>query len=673
MDPELMTGVLSKKQKGFGFVECENMEEDIFVPAVLMNGAMDGDTVEVELTPSASGGPSTRGAVRRILTRKITEVAGLFRAYRKGSEVIPEGGAFQEPVRIRRKQDGGAQDGDYVVAEITRYPDRTRPAEGRITEILAPSGMPGGDILAIARNYGLKDRFPGKADAEAKALNATGIMDQELCGRRDLRQQRIFTIDGPDARDFDDAVSLTMLDSGNYSLGIHIADVSHYVKEGGPMDREALSRGTSTYFPDKVFPMLPTALSNGICSLQPGADRLTLSLDIELDPEGNVVDHEICESVIRSCARLVYDDVSDLLEQMSGSPAQGELPDRETCREILSADPAASLAGDPREIAADLVRMESLAQILRGRREARGSIDFDLDEAFIRLDAQGRPEEIGVSDRRTANRLIEDFMILANETIAEHYCWLEAPFIYRVHESPEHSRIMALREFLRNFGIPLRGDPGNMHPAALRNVLEQIRGTAHENVVSTIVLRSMQKACYRSSCDGHFGLAAPYYCHFTSPIRRYPDLFIHRVIKASLRASGGRDSDAEDLAAVYQRYGETAAGAAKTSSVAERRSVSAEREVEKLKKAQYMEEHIGEEFIGVISGIVPFGLYVQLENTIEGLVHVSELFDDHYEADRNRYALVGVRSKKRYQLGDRMVVIAESVDVHAREIRFLPA
>lgn len=667
-------GTMMKKRRGYGFVSCEEMEKDVFVPKVLMRGAMDGDTVEVELLQSGSGELSSRGAVRSIRKRKLTRVAGLFRVGKKYCEIIPEGGAFQEPLRIRKRDAGGAEDGDHAVAEILRYPDRHRPAEGRVTEILARAGQPGGEILSIAANYGLTAEYPNPAEQEAERAAQAGLTDAALAGREDLRDQLIFTIDGPDARDFDDAVSLRMQEDGTRLLGIHIADVAHYVEEDGALDREARLRGTSTYFPSMVIPMLPEALSCGSCSLQPASDRLTVSLEITVDPAGSVTEHRIFESVIRSRARLVYDDVSDLLEEARQRTADGAASlGRDQILQMLTADPAARVEADPEELMQALTGLEKLAEELRGRREARGSIDFDLDEAMIRLDAAGRPVEIGISDRRTANRLIEDLMILANETVAEEFYWLGAPFIHRVHESPEPGRVSDLRTFLRNLGIPLRGNSGDIHPAAFRSVLDQIRGTSYENAVSTIVLRTMQKACYSSSCTGHFGLASTYYCHFTSPIRRYPDLFIHRVIKAWIRAQSGADPQAaEQLPEVFRQWEEISDAVAASSSAAERRSTEAEREVEKLKKTEYMVDHIGEEFPGVISGITSFGLYVQLENTVEGLIHITELFDDYYEPDRDRYALVGARTKKRYRLGDRIMIVVESADPAAREIRFLP-
>ncbi|MBR3787639.1 MAG: ribonuclease R, partial [Firmicutes bacterium] len=436
--------------------------------------------------------------------------------------------------------------------------------------------------------------------------------------------------------------SIEILENGNYLLGVHIADVAHYVREDGLLDKEALKRGTSVYLIDQVIPMLPKALSNDICSLNPGKDRLTLSIDMEVTPAGVIVSHEIYESVINSKERLVYDDVSDLLEKNDQTMAEKYA-----------------------HIKDDLYMMNNLAITLRKNRENRGSLDFDLDEAYITLDEQGLPSHIGIAERRIANKLIEEFMLLANETVAEHFYWMDSPFVYRVHEKPATDKIEQLRTFLRTMGILLKGNADSIHPKAVRAVLEQAKGQATENVVNSVTLRSMQKAFYSTTCEGHFGLSLKYYCHFTSPIRRYPDLMIHRIIKKWLHG--------EDPAKLSKHFKKRTIEAAELNSASERQAIEAEREVEKLKKAEYMSYHVGEMFDGIISGVTGFGIYVQLPNTIEGMVRIDDLNDDYYDHIKEKYALIGRRTGKTYKLGDEVTIFVDHVDTERREINFLLA
>ena len=522
---------------------------------------------------------------------------------------------------------------------ITGYPDRKNSAEGKITGILARAGEPGGDIKAIIRQRGLFFTFPSKAAAQAKAISKAGVGEQDMAGRRDLRGENIITIDGADSKDFDDAVSVKRLDNGNFLLGVHIADVSHYIGEDSPLDKEALKRGNSVYIINQVVPMLPKELSNGICSLNEGEDRLTLSVDMEITPEGDITEHNIYESVIRSKHRMVYTDVSDIIEN----------DDRE-------------LAAKYSDIYDMLMDMKELAQILRSKREAAGSLDFDLDEAYITLDEKGVPVSVNLCERRTANRMIEEFMLAANKTVAEQFFWLELPFVYRVHEKPDAEKMQEFRTFLMGLSIRLKGEGGNIHPKALNEVLEQVAGTSYENVVNTVMLRSMKKAFYSTECEGHFGLSMKYYCHFTSPIRRYPDLIIHRIIKEYLH--GGIDD--ERIAVLSKKTQE----AAETSSVTERAAIELERDVEKMKKAQYMSYHIGESFEGVISGITGYGMYVELENTIEGLVRLDRMYDDYYDAYPEQYRIVGQRTNKVYSLGQRVSIIVSDADYYEGTIDF---
>lgn len=639
---DILTGTLSKHRKGFGFVTCEDIEQDIFIAPDSMGSAMDGDIVEIDLIPDYLWRNSPEAIITKVISRKTTEVVGTFRKSKKFGFVIPESRKYREDIFVRKKDFSGAQRGDKVVVQITKYPDRHNSAEGRISEIISRAGQPGGDIKAIARSYGMRETFPSRASAEAKAIRKRGVAAEDLNGRRDLRDKKIFTIDGADSKDFDDAVSIELLENGNYLLGVHIADVAHYVREDRPLDKEALKRGTSVYLIDQVIPMLPKALSNDICSLNPGQDRLTLSIDMEVSPQGTVVTHEIYESVINSKERLIYDDVSDLLEKNDKNMAERYA-----------------------NIQDELFMMNNLAIRLRKNREDRGSLDFDLDEAYITLDEQGLPSNIGITERRTANKLIEEFMLLANETVAEHFFWLDSPFVYRVHEKPQTDKLEQLRTFLRSMGILLRGNAGSIHPKAVRAVLEQAKGNEAENVVNSVTLRSMQKAVYSTGCDGHFGLALKYYCHFTSPIRRYPDLMIHRIIKAWLAG--------EDAAAIMKHFRKRVQEAADLSSAAERQAVEAEREVEKLKKAEFMSYHVGEVFDGIISGVTGFGIYVQLENTIEGLIRIDELNDDYYDYIKEKYALIGRRTGNTYKLGDKITIYVNDVDIDRREINFREA
>ena len=636
-----VTGILSKHKKGFGFVIPDegSFDRDIFISPSDMNGAMEGDRVEVDLIPEYLWEQSPQGIITKVTDRKLKEVAGFFDKGKKFGFVVPVDRKHNEDIYIPKKAFSGAKNGDIVVAAITGYPDRKNSAEGKITGILARAGEPGGDIKAIIRQRGLFFTFPSKAAAQAKAISKAGVGEQDMAGRRDLRGENIITIDGADSKDFDDAVSVKRLDNGNFLLGVHIADVSHYIGEDSPLDKEALKRGNSVYIINQVVPMLPKELSNGICSLNEGEDRLTLSVDMEITPEGDITEHNIYESVIRSKYRMVYTDVSDIIEN----------DDRE-------------LAAKYSDIYDMLMDMKELAQILRSKREAAGSLDFDLDEAYITLDEKGVPVSVNLCERRTANRMIEEFMLAANKTVAEQFFWLELPFVYRVHEKPDAEKMQEFRTFLMGLSIRLKGESGNIHPKALNEVLEQVAGTSYENVVNTVMLRSMKKAFYSTECEGHFGLSMKYYCHFTSPIRRYPDLIIHRIIKEYLH--GGIDD--ERIAVLSKKTQE----AAETSSVTERAAIELERDVEKMKKAQYMSYHLGEKFEGVISGITGYGMYVELENTIEGLVRLDRMYDDYYDAYPEQYRIVGQRTNKVYSLGQRVTVIVSDADYYEGTIDF---
>ena len=534
----------------------------------------------------------------------------------------------------------GAVTGHKVVAQITDYGDTKHKPEGKIIEILGHVNDPGVDILSIVKGFALPTEFPERVLNQAERV-AKEVSEADRAGRKDLRQLMTVTIDGEDAKDLDDAISLSYED-GKYHLGVHIADVSNYVQENSALDREALERGTSVYLVDRVIPMLPHVLSNGMCSLNMGEDRLALSCLMTVDQKGNVIDHEIVESVIHVDERMNYTDVNKILEE--NDPA--------LCRRY--------------EAQVSMFRcMKELADILREKRKSRGSIDFDFPESKIELDKEGNPISIKPYERRIANKIIEDFMLLANETVAQHFYWMEIPFVYRTHETPDPEKIMKLGTFIRNFGYNIKVKTGDneIHPKEIQKLLGKIEGTPEEALLSRLTLRSMKRASYQTECMGHFGLACPYYCHFTSPIRRYPDLQIHRIIKEQLR---GRMDGKRIL-----HYEEILPEVAKHSSRMERRADEAERETEKLKKAQYMVSRIGEKFEGVISGVTAWGIYVELPNTVEGMVHVSRMAGDYYYYDEQAYEMIGRDTGRTFRLGQKVDVIVDDVDLQMKSVDFV--
>ena len=632
-----VTGVLEKNKAGFGFVRLE--DGDVFIGRSNMNGAMHGDTVAVDMLPEYLWTKNREGIVDKIIERGSSEVVGTFEKSKKFGFVVPEDPRNTDDVYIKKSNFSGAHTGDRVVATILKYPDRNVGAEGRISEIIARRDEPGADIIAMIRSRGLRETFPSRASAEAKAVSKAGISVKDLRNREDLRERNIITIDGAESKDLDDAVEVRKLENGNYLLGVHIADVSHYVENDGPIDKEAFKRGNSVYVLNRVVPMLPKNLSNGICSLNPGEDRLTLSCEMEVDKNGSVVNHRIFESVINSKARMVYDDVSDILENS----------DEELIQKYSG-------------IYDELKLMGELASILGQKRHDSGSIDFDLDESEIVLDENDVPVDVFAAERRTANRLIEEFMLLANETVAEDFFRKGLPFIYRVHEKPDGEKLSELKTFLEGLGITLNANPDKVTPADIGKVLEAAKAKNYENIVGSVTLRAMKKAVYSTSCDGHFGLAFRYYCHFTSPIRRYPDLMIHRIIKESLK---GAPEDA-----LKKKYAAKAEAAAVHSSETEKKAQELERDAEKMKKAEYMAGRIGEICHGVISGVTSFGIYVELPDTVEGLVRIERLRDDYYVFQPEKYRLVGEHTGRTYSLGDKVEIVVLSADPAERHIDF---
>ena len=631
-----VTGVFTAHQRGFGFVTVEGETEDIFIPGDKVNGAMHMDRVEIAVLPTTSG-KRKEGVVLKVIERGMKHVVCTYEASENFGFAVPDNTRFGSDIFIPKGKSMGAVAGHKVVVEVTSYGKKDKKPEGRVVEIIGHINDPGTDILSIVKAYDMPVEFSEKIMHQVENVSKE-VTDADMAGRMDLRDWTMVTIDGEDAKDLDDAVSLFM-DGDNYVLGVHIADVSNYVQEHSALDVEALKRGTSVYLVDRVIPMLPHALSNGICSLNEAQNRLTLSCIMTINPKGEVIDHKIAETVIRTNRRMTYTNVKKILEDK----------DPEVMEEY-------------KELVPMFEKMAELASILRKRRMKRGSIDFDFPETKVILNDKGEPIDIKPYDRNVATKLIEDFMLIANETVASHFFWQEIPFIYRTHENPDTEKIHKLSTFINNFGYSLHIGADDVHPKELQKLLEKIEGTDEEALISRLTLRSMKQARYTTACTGHFGLAASYYCHFTSPIRRYPDLQIHRIIKETLR---GRMN-----AKRIEHYEGILDEVAKQSSQMERRADEAERETIKLKKCEYMAKHIGEEFEGVISGVTEWGFFVELPNTVEGLVRVAELKGDFYQFYEDTYELVGEATNKRYKLGQKVKVVVESTDKLMRTIDF---
>ncbi len=632
-----LIGTFVAHPKGFGFVEVEGRDEDIFVPETGTYGAMHRDTVQVALLPQ-SGGKRAEGVIIRILERGIRELVGTFQQSKNYGFVIPDNQRILCDIFIPKEKCKGAVNGHKVLVEITDYGTSGRNPEGRIKEIIGHKNDPGTDILSIVYGYELPLEFPERVLNQAEHIPEE-ISQGDCRGRLDLRDTRMVTIDGEDAKDLDDAVSLSF-DGELYHLGVHIADVSNYVQENSALDREALKRGTSVYLVDRVIPMLPHRLSNGICSLNQGVDRLALSCLMEIDRKGNVVSHRIAETVIRVDRRMTYTAVSRILEEQ----------DPEVIREY-------------EELVPMFRQMAELSDILRRKRRKRGSIDFDFPETKMILDEKGKPVEIKPYDRNRATKIIEDFMLIANETVAEDFFWQQTPFVYRSHENPDPEKMQKLALFISNFGYGMKGIRDEVHPKEIQKLLGRIEGTPEEAMISRLTLRSMKQARYTTECTGHFGLAAKYYCHFTSPIRRYPDLQIHRIIKDVLRGRMKEEKRAH--------YEEILPKVAEQSSKCERTADEAEREVERLKKAEYMESRIGQIYEGVISGITSYGIYVELPNTVEGMIHVSNLYDDHYIYREESCDMVGMSTGKVYTLGEKVKIQVRDANKETRTVDFV--
>ncbi len=636
-DADKPVGTFISNARGFGFLEVEGMEEDLYVPEDKTNGAFHLDRVQVMRLPGQRG-RRQEAAVVRILERGTKQIVGTYEQSSYFGFVIPDNTRIGKDIFVPDEHSKGAVDGHKVVVELTSYGDETHKPEGRVVEILGHVNDPGVDIMSIVRGYELPVEFGEKVMNQAARV-PDQVLEADKKGRLDLRDLQMVTIDGEDAKDLDDAVSLYLDEQGLYHLGVHIADVTNYVQENSALDWEALERGTSVYLVDRVIPMLPHKLSNGICSLNEGVERLALSCLMTIDDKGAVCDYQIAESVICVNRRMTYTAVKKILEDKDKT-------------EIAAY----------KELVPMLEQMGQLAAILRQRRHQRGSIDFDFAESKILLDEEGHPVEIKPYERNVATKLIEDFMLVANETVAQHFFWLDIPFVYRTHEKPDPEKIMKLSAFIRNFGYHIKFSGEEIHPKELQKLLGRIVDTDEETLISRLTLRSMKRAKYTVESAGHFGLACQYYCHFTSPIRRYPDLQIHRIIKEQLRGRLNEDR--------LRHYEEKLPEVAKHSSRMERRAEEAERETDKLKKAEYMEERIGEIYEGVISGVTQWGIYVELQNTIEGLVHVSSLPGDFFVYDENTYEMVGRESGVTYKLGQKLTVRVRGVDRLLKTIDF---
>lgn len=634
----LVAGTFQGHPKGFGFLILDEDEKDIFIPASGCNGAMHKDRVLCRITKPETADKRAEAEVVEILQRGPEYIVGTYQESENFGFVVPDDQKYSRDIFIPKKASKGAVTGHKVLVRITNWAQERRNPDGEVLAILGHINDPGVDILSIVYQYDLPREFPKEVMDEVEKIELE-VPEKDKEGRRDLRNIQMVTIDGEDAKDLDDAISIEKQSNGNYILGVHIADVTHYVRENTALDKEALERGTSIYLVDRVIPMLPHKLSNGICSLNAGVDRLALSCIMEIDKSGNVHSHEIVESVVNINERMTYTAVKKIL-----------------------VDEDEALKERYKDFVPMFETMRELAEILRKKRMKRGAIDFDFPETKVILDDEGHPTEIRPYDRNIATRIIEEFMLVCNETIAEDYFWQDKPFIYRTHEEPDPVKIMALTEFIRNFGYNIKGSNQKVHPKDLQKILEDIEGKPEESIISHLVLRSMKQARYSNECYGHFGLAAKYYCHFTSPIRRYPDLQIHRIIKYNIHQKLTEKKEKQ----LFGHMPEVA----KISSLRERRAEEAERETVKLKKVEYMQQFVGKMFEGVITSTTSWGVYVELPNTVEGLVHVNDMSDDYYIYDEAGHRWIGEHTKQIYRLGDKVKVQLIKANPLTRSIDF---
>lgn len=672
-------GMFTGHQKGFGFVTVEGEEEDYYIPDFATGGALHNDKVMIKVI-KAPEGRRKEAEIIKIVEHGNSEIVGYYQKSKSFGFVIPDNQKISDDIFISKKDSMGAVTGHKVVVKLTSFGDNKRKPEGKIVEILGHVNDPGTDILSIARAFNLPVEFPEPVMNYLERIPET-VLEEEIEGRLDIRDWRTVTIDGEDAKDLDDAITLTKNDKG-FQLGVHIADVTHYVREHSPLDKEALKRGTSVYLVDRVIPMLPHKLSNGICSLNAGEDRLALSCIMDIDCTGKVVGHRIAETVIHVDRRMSYNQVDAILKVhaiQTGGSYDGidysnrfqktaersdvvSLNDITICLNDGTKRTGEEILDEYTDYVEYFVYMKELSDILRAKRMSRGSIDFDFPESKILLKEDGEPIEIGPYDRNPAHKIIEDFMLMANETIAEDYYWQDVPFEYRTHGEPDGEKVERLSSMIANFGYHFKSSGDTIHPKEFQKLLQRIIGTPEEGFISRMTLRTMQQARYSTQCSGHFGLATKYYCHFTSPIRRYPDLQIHRIIKENLKGC----LNAKRLS----HYAGILPQVADANSQNERRAQEAEREVEKLKKVQYMSKRIGEVYEGIISGVTGYGFYVELPNTIEGMVRIATIPDDFYIYYEDSMSIVGKDTGRTYTMGQSVRVKNVHVDKLLRTIDF---
>ena len=631
---ELLQGKFIGNERGFGFVKISDDEQDIFIAKNNKKDAMNGDIVEIKIIDKKNGS-HREGAVVCVVERNIKQIVGTFEKSRNFGFVVPDDKSLGTDIFISKSNFAKAKNHQKVVVKITKYPRKGMKAEGKIVEILGYEDETGVDMLSIIKEYNLENEFPKSVLEEAKQVSKKEIKPD---GRVDLRDKEIFTIDGEDAKDLDDAVCVEKNDDGTYTLGVHIADVSYYVRDGSLLNKEAIKRGTSVYMLDRVIPMLPTALSNGCCSLNEGKDRYAISVIMNIDSKGKVIDNNIFKSIIKVTRRMNYNDVYKIIERSD------DITLKKYEKYIEHFD-----------------RMKELALILKNRRLKDGYLSLDIPESKITLDKFGKPIDIRPYETNFANEIIEQFMLTANETIAERFYWLEVPFIYRVHEKPDEDKIKELNKYLFNFGYRIKGKLDDVKPKAFSQILEEVKGKDEERVISNLLLRTLKVARYEAENKGHFGISSKYYCHFTSPIRRYPDLFIHRVISKYLE---GIDDNTK------AKFEKQAIKYAEISSACEQNATKAERASEDIKKAEYMQDKIGKEYNGIISSITNFGMFVQLDNTIEGLIRLAEMNDDYYIYDDINKQLIGKENKKVYKLGQKIKIEVLYADKQSRKIDF---
>ena len=633
-------GIFRANEKGFGFVEIENQEEDLFVPAKHVNGALNGDTVRVSITKPKEGTKKAEVKVIKIIKRERESLVGIFQANKNFGFVVPDDKRFGTDVFVSKNKCKNAKNNDKVIVKIIKYPEKGKNAEGEIIEVLGNSNQAGIDMLSVIREFDLPNEFPDFVKEEAKSISQV-IDENDIKNRKDLRGDTIFTIDGEDAKDLDDAINVYKNEDENYCLDVHIADVSYYVKEGSKLDKEAIKRGTSVYMFDRVIPMLPFELSNGICSLNAGEDRFALSCSMEIDKKGNVISGDVYKSVIKVTERMSYTDVNKILNNL----------DEEVTKKYS-------------KYIDNFKLMEELAIVLKQRRLGQGYLNLDIPESKIILDENGKAIEVKKYETTFANEIIEQFMLTANETVAEKFYWLEAPFIYRVHEEPEYDKIQETNKFLFNIGEKINCSKECIKPKSFSDVLDKLKGTEYEKVISTLILRTLKVARYEAENKGHFGIASKYYCHFTSPIRRYPDLFIHRIISEYIKKGYTIDEERlTDMQTKAEKYAET-------SSEAEKLATKAEREAEDIKKAEFMEDKIGMEYMGIVSSITAFGMFVELESTVEGLIRFEHMGNEYFIYDENRKTLTGERTNRRFKIGDQVKIRVIAANKELRKIAF---